>query len=70
MAPNRVLERLAWLEIAAGQRPAAGEGLERPLPEEHLEHAVSHLQDDGEGDVGRSGPARLADRFLLHSRKL
>ena len=46
MAPDRLLERLVGRELAARERPRAGERVERPLPEQHLEAAVAHLQDD------------------------
>ena len=50
---DRLLERLGAVEVAAGERPGAGVGLARPLPEERLELPVPYLQHDGEGDVGR-----------------
>ena len=52
MAANRVLERLARVEVAARKRPGAAERIARPLPEEHLELAVPHLEHDGQALPG------------------
>ena len=68
MPADRRLERLAGREHAARERPGAGERLERPLPEQRLQHAVAHLQHGREGDLRRSG--RLVPRFTTHSQKL
>ena len=74
VAADRLLERLARLEVAAGQRPAAGERLARALPEQHTEEAVPDLEDGRQGGVGRNGggrvgAGRLGREFSLHSRK-
>ena len=68
-----------------GSRPdsdhAPGEGLDRTLPEQHLQAAVAHLQDDGERDVRGRFPVHVfacelrtlldsSPRFSLHGRKL
>src|SRR3954471_16291669 len=53
VAADRLLERVARLEVAARERPRAEERLARPLPEEDLQPALAHLQHDGEGDVCR-----------------
>ena len=45
---DRVLERLAGVEVAARERPGAAERLPRPLPEEHLQLALADLEHDGE----------------------
>src|SRR5207245_3315837 len=68
--PDRLLERLAGLEVAAGERPGAREWILRPAPGEHLQPLVADLQDDGEGGVGRSWPGRLVHRLSTQSRKL
>src|SRR5215218_5196883 len=68
VAPNRPLERLARVESASGQRPRAEERLARPLPEQHLELAVPHLEDDGEHLVSRSR-GRLRHELSTYSRK-
>jgi hypothetical protein len=59
VVPDRLLERLARLEIAAGQGPAARERLPCPLPHERLQRAVANLEDDSKRDVERGGSARL-----------
>jgi hypothetical protein len=61
MPADRLLERLVQLEVAAGKRPRAEEGLSRALPEQHLKPAVPDLEHDGEGDVG--GVGRLRHKF-------
>ena len=48
VAPDRVLERLAVIQVAAGQGPRSEEWLPCTLPEENLELALSHLQHDRE----------------------
>ena len=53
------LERLTGLQIAAGEGPAAGKGVPGPVPQQHLEHAVAHLQDGSERHVCRGGCFRL-----------
>ena len=68
MAADRLLERLAGGEDSARERPGAAERLARALPEERLQPAVAHLEDDGEAAVPWSG--KLADRFTTHSQKL
>src|SRR5262249_1707150 len=60
MTPDRFLVRLVRSKLAAGQRPAAGAGLERALPEEHLQAVVAHLEDDGENGVGVHSGHRLS----------
>ena len=52
MPADRLLERLAGVEVAAGEGPVAGERLLRALPEQHLQLPGSHLEDDGEGVRG------------------
>ena len=52
VAADRVLERLAADQVAAREGERAGERRLCPLPEEHLQTAVPHLEDDGEYDVG------------------
>ena len=52
VAADRRLEGLVRREHAAGERPGAGERLERPLPEQCLQDAVPHLEHGGEGDLG------------------
>ncbi len=54
--------------VAAGERPAALRGRACAAPEQNLECAVTHLEDDRDGLVGLTG--NLAARFSLHSRKL
>ena len=53
VAPDRPLECLVGGELATGQRPAAGAGVEGALPEEHGEAAVAHLEDGCQDGVGR-----------------
>jgi hypothetical protein len=55
VAADRVLQRLARLELAAREGPAPRVRLERPLPEEHRQPGVAHLQHDGEGGLRRPG---------------
>ena len=50
----------------SAQRPTAGGTC--AAPEQNLECAVTHLEDDRDGLVGMTG--NLAARFSLHSRKL
>ena len=52
VAADRLLERLVRVEVAAGKRPAPANGLARPLPEQHLQLARAHLEDDRERHVG------------------
>ena len=59
VAPDRVLELLVRREIAAREGPAACEGLFRSFPQQYLEGAVPHLEDDGQGHMCRSGRFRL-----------
>ena len=71
VAADRCLERLVRREHAAGERPGAGERLERPLPQQRLQHAVPHLEHGGQGDLGWSCRfGRLRPRFTTHSQKL
>ena len=51
MPADRRLERLVGREHAARERPGAGERLERPLPEQRLQHAVPHLEHRRQGDL-------------------
>ena len=53
VAADRCLEGLVRRQHAAGERPGAGERLERPLPQQCLQHAVPHLEHGGQGDLGR-----------------
>jgi len=46
VAADRVLERLAAQQIAAGEGEGSGEGRQRTLPEEHLQPTVAHLEHD------------------------
>ena len=69
VAPDRGLERLAGTELSAGQRPRAEERLLRPLPEEHLERAVAHLEHDRQRLVRKRGCARLHHKFSTGSHK-
>src|ERR671937_2379738 len=46
--PDRLLERLAGCQVAAGQRPGAEERLLRPLPDQDLEHGVPDLEHRGQ----------------------
>ena len=70
VAADRLLERLARLEVAARERPGAEERLARPLPEQRLQPALAHLEHDRQRDVGRARAGRLSPRFSLHRRKL
>ena len=65
VAADRCFERLARHEVAAGERPAPGERILRPLPEQHLEHACAGLKDHREADVSRGGvrAGKLAHSF-------
>ena len=54
--------------VAAGERPAARGGRACAAPEQNLECALTHLEDDRDGLVGLTG--NLVARFSLHSRKL
>ena len=49
--PDRVLERLAFLQRAAREAPGAAVGGTSALPEKHLERCVADLEDDRQGDV-------------------
>ncbi len=68
VAADRALERVAALEPAAGERPAAARRRLRPAPEESLELVPAHLEDDRDRLVGAGG--RLQARFSIHRRKL
>src|SRR5262249_21159466 len=59
---NRLLKRLARLEIAAGQRPGARERLPGALPEEGLQPTAAHAEDDGERHVRGARPHSLRSR--------
>jgi hypothetical protein len=48
---NRLLEGLRIAERAARQGPGAFVGRLGPLPQKHLQAALSHPQDDGERDM-------------------
>src|SRR2546423_9311375 len=54
MTADRPLQRLARLEIAAGQGPTALERRACALPQQDLQHAVTHLQDDREAHMSGS----------------
>jgi hypothetical protein len=56
--PDRLLERLPGLEVAAGEGPRAAERCPRSLPEKGLEAAAADLEHDGEGGMGWSGRLR------------
>ena len=58
MPADRGLERLVGRQHAAGEGPGARERLERPLPEQRLQHTVPHLQHGGHRDLGRLGGIR------------
>src|SRR6266852_202274 len=64
VAADRLLERVALREIATRKRPTPLERFPRALPEEHLQRALSHLQNDGERDMGGS---RVPAGKLAHS---
>ena len=49
---NRLLERLAGLEVAAGERPASLERISRPPPHQHLERVAANLKHDRQRRVG------------------
>ena len=51
--PDRRLERLVGLQVAAGERPGAGFGLAGALPQERVQLIAANSQDDGERNVGR-----------------
>jgi len=51
MPAQGLLERLAGLEVSARKRPGPGLRRARSLPQERLQPAFAHLEDDGEGDV-------------------
>src|SRR6188472_4026805 len=68
MTPDRLLEGLAGLELAAREGPRLTERLSCALPEECLQATLAHLEDDRKGRVTRSG--RLGARFTTHSQKL
>src|SRR5581483_11691890 len=68
VAPNRLLERLARLEPAAGQRPGAGVGGKRALPEQRLQQAVAHLEDDGQHGVGGVCDTLVHEVFAYQSK--
>ena len=63
VAADRRLERLVGGEHPAGERPGARERLERPLPQQRLQHAVPHLEHRGQGDscVGLVDSAEVYD---------
>src|SRR5947207_182671 len=50
VAPDRLLQRLARLQVAAREGPGAEEGLAGSLPEQRLQATLTHLQHDGQGD--------------------
>src|SRR5690349_23381707 len=55
MASDRCLERLARLEQATGEGPGVAERIATALPQQGLERAAAHLEDDSEARVTRSG---------------
>src|SRR3990170_7934493 len=55
VAQDRSLEGLVRAERAARQRPRVAERLAGALPQEDVEHAVSHLEDDCQRDVRGNG---------------
>jgi len=66
VAPDRGLERLARLEVAAGKGPEAELRLASALPEERAQPSFPHLEHDGERHLrgaGGGGCGRLAARF-------
>ena len=65
VAADRRLERLVRREDAAGERPGAGERLERALPEQCLQHAVPHLEHGSQGDLCRSGRLGRGLRLIV-----
>ena len=68
---NRVFERLAGFEVAARERPLAGERLLRALPEERLQPRRSNLEDHRKRHLGRRfrfGSGNSAK--LVHSYRL
>ena len=69
VAADRGLERLVRLERAARERPGAGVGLARALPEQRLQPALAHLEHDRERDLRRRGCGRIRPRFVPHSLK-
>jgi hypothetical protein len=48
VSANRLLELLTGGEVAARQRPGARVRILRALPEQDLQHAVAHLEDDAQ----------------------
>ena len=71
MPADRCLEGLVRRQHAARKGPRTRERLERPLPQQCLQHAVPHLQHCGHGYLGRSCRfGRLRPRFTTHSQKL
>ena len=71
VAADGVLERLAGIEVAAGERPGAAERIAGPLPQQNLELVAAHLEHDRERLL--AGPivcGKLRHRFSLVSRKL
>ena len=68
VSPDRRLERLAGIEEAAGEGPRTLERFAGALPEQDLERAVPHLQDDGQACMARSG--KLTDSLQLRRQKL
>jgi len=70
MAADRLLERLAPLEVAARKRPGSEERLTRALPEQRLEPPVADLEDDRQRDLSRVRGGRLLARFSTHRQKL
>src|SRR5207247_5820744 len=69
VAADRLLQCLAGLEVAAREGPGAEEWLACPLPQQHLQASVSHLQDDCKRGVSGPGPGRLSPTLSTHSRK-
>src|SRR6476646_2069855 len=51
---DRLLQRLARLEVAARKGPRSEERLARSLPEQHLQPALANLQHDRQRDVCRA----------------
>src|SRR5580765_7178300 len=51
--PDRRLERLERLEVAAGEGPRTRFGLAGALPEKHLRLRTANSQDGSQGNVGR-----------------
>ena len=65
MSAQRGAEAFAGLERTSGQRPRAGERDLRPLPEQHVQPGVSHLEDDGEHLVAETAPGVTAPDHVV-----